>query len=317
MSYFSILTSAGLAKLIKAGANSANIVLNKMSVSDDKGEINQNMQILPNEKHKFSINSITPSSQDKNVLIIEGVVSSDVGGFYIRKVGIYSDDGVLFAVGNVPESYKPLLSEGSAKDITIKFYLQIDNSANITLKVDNNITLATRSHVQSELEKLNKTLETKFLPLAGTAVNSLKLNGIEANKYALKTDFYNKTEIDSKFSNEKAVAEAIKALKTDKTGSINKSNPGYAKLENGLIFQWGVTIAPKNEENFSFYFPITFPSTCLNVLMTLETGAQFNAYDCVIQLYTKTTSSATAVVQRWGGGAVIDTSSVHWLAIGY
>ena len=184
MNYFSILTNTGLAKLIKAAANSEQIMLNQMSVSDDMGEISQDMQTLPNEKHKFSISSITQSDTDANVLICEGVIASEIGGFYIRKIGVYSDDGTLFAVGVVPESYKPLLAEGSAKDITIKFYMQVDNSANITLKVDNNVVLATRNHVASEIKKL----DTKFLPLNGKAADSTLLDGRPASEYALKTE---------------------------------------------------------------------------------------------------------------------------------
>nr|DAR66825.1 MAG TPA: tail collar fiber protein [Caudoviricetes sp.] len=175
MNYFSILTSAGLAKLIKASANNQNIVLNQMSVSDDKAEITQDLQTLPNEKHKFNINSITKSKDDANVLICEGVIASEVGGFYVRKIGVYSDDGVLFAVGTVPESYKPLLAEGSAKDITIKFYMQVDNTANITLKVDNNVVLATRTFVNDEIDKLNNKFALKSDITDGLKIGSYLL----------------------------------------------------------------------------------------------------------------------------------------------
>ncbi|MGG7049047.1 MULTISPECIES: phage tail protein [unclassified Campylobacter] len=196
MNYFSILTSIGLAKLIKATANSEQIILSQMGVSDDRGEISQDMQTLPNVRHKFSINSITQSDTDKNVLICEGVISADVGGFYIRKVGIYTNDDELFAVGNIPESYKPLLAEGSAKDITIKFYLQVDNSANITLKVDNNIVLATRNFVKDEIKKL----DTKFLPLTGKAADSDKLDGLDSFEYAKTANTYTKHQIDTMLS---------------------------------------------------------------------------------------------------------------------
>ncbi|QCD44459.1 phage tail protein [Campylobacter mucosalis] len=184
MDYFSILTNAGLSKLIKATANNAQIVLTQMGVSDTTEPITQDLTTLPNEKHKFSINTITQSENDANVLICEGVISADVGGFYIRKVGIYTDDGVLFAVGAVPDSYKPLLSEGSSKDITIKFYLQVANSANITLKVDNNIVLASRSYVADELKKL----DAKFLPLTAKAADSDKLDGKDSLEFVLKSE---------------------------------------------------------------------------------------------------------------------------------
>ncbi|CAD7288205.1 phage tail protein [Campylobacter suis] len=195
MKYFSILTTIGLNKLIKATANNEQIILSKMSVSDDSAEISQDMQSLQNERHKFSINSITQSESDKNVLICEGVITSDVGGFYIRKVGIYTDTDELFAVGEIPQSYKPLMAEGSAKDITIKFYLQIDNGTNITLKVDNNVVLATRNYVKDEIKKLNTELYTKFLPIKGKAADSTLLNGREASEYLLKNELSQEIQI--------------------------------------------------------------------------------------------------------------------------
>ncbi|MDL0089904.1 phage tail protein [Campylobacter gastrosuis] len=244
MDYFSILTTAGLNKLIKATANNAQIVLTQMGVSDSKEPITQDLTALPNERHKFNINTITQSESDANVLICEGVISADVGGFYIRRVGIYTDEGVLFAVGVVPESYKPLLSEGSSKDITIKFYLQVDNAANITLKVDNNIVLATKSHVQSEVNKINAQIATLLNDKLGkteNAVSATKLqtartiNGVafdgtanitiaDNTKLPLATyttdkpTFATKTELNTKLN---ANANAVSATKLQTARTIN------------------------------------------------------------------------------------------------
>ena len=159
--FYTILTENGLNKLIKASANQTNIVLSQMAVGDGTADPSQSATSLQNEKHKFAISSITQSPSDANVLIVEGVVSADVGGFYIREAGIFCDDGSLFAVAKLPNTYKPLLSEGSAKDLTISFYLQVSNAANIEIKVNNNVVLATRDFVKAELLKL----DTKFAPL--------------------------------------------------------------------------------------------------------------------------------------------------------
>lgn len=244
MNYFSILTKAGLNKLINATANNTQIILNKMSVSDFNGEINQDLETLPNIKHEFNINSITQSQSDANVLICEGVISADVGGFYIRKVGIYTDDGVLFAVGVVPDSYKPLLSEGSSKDITIKFYLQIDNAKNITLKVDNNIVLATRSHLASEIKKL----ETKFLALDGKAADSDKLDGKDSSEYALKSELSDTTPIGSYMLWSSEATTPAGFLKCDGR-SLNKNE--YLELFNVIGYTYGGSDENFNIPNFS------------------------------------------------------------------
>ncbi|MBR8466257.1 phage tail protein, partial [Campylobacter sp. faydin G-140] len=46
------------------------------------------------------------------------------------------DNNDLFAIAKLPKTYKPLLTQGSAKDLVIKFIMQVSNSSNITLKVD-------------------------------------------------------------------------------------------------------------------------------------------------------------------------------------
>lgn len=179
--YFSILTNKGIDLLLKAAANKTQIALSKMSVSDDEGEIDQSITRLEGVKHSFSINSLIVDEADPHQLIAEGVINADAGGFYINKAGIYTANDELFAVAKLPRTYKPKLAEGSAKDITIKFIMQVDNANDITLKVDNNIVLATRKWTQNLL--------------------SAKANAL---------DVYTKTQCDDKFALKAKVLEQIK-----------------------------------------------------------------------------------------------------------
>ncbi|MBR8463665.1 phage tail protein, partial [Campylobacter sp. faydin G-24] len=132
--YYSILTNKGLELLAKAATNQTQIVLSKIGVSDDESDIDQSEVSLKNEKHKFSINSLMVDEADANVLIAEGVINADIGGFYITKAAIYTTNNDIFAIAKLPKTYKPLLTQGSAKDLVIKFIMQVSNSSNITLK---------------------------------------------------------------------------------------------------------------------------------------------------------------------------------------
>lgn len=172
MKQYTILTKNGLNKLISASANQTTITLKYMAVGDGSGEINQDATALQNERHRFAINAITINQNDSNILEVEGVLQADIGGFYVREAGIFCDDGSLFAIAKVAESYKPLLAEGSAKDITISFQIQISNTNLINLKVDNNVVLATRKWVLAS-----------YLPLNGKAADSYKLGGIGADSF--------------------------------------------------------------------------------------------------------------------------------------
>lgn len=156
MQYFSLITEYGLNKQIQALNNDQTIKLTKMAVGSGDGEITQSQTTLQEQKYEFFINSIEVDENNKNQLIATGVIPSDIGGFYIKEVGIFDDSKNLFAIGKIAPTYKPLLSEGSAKDLTIKFYLQVENVSNIELKIDPSVVIATRKWT---LDNLNKKVD--------------------------------------------------------------------------------------------------------------------------------------------------------------
>ena len=145
MKQYTLLTANGINKLLKTASNGSKIILKEVVVSDFDGELSESITTIPNEKYRGAINAITINESDSNILDVDAIIPPDVGGFYIKTAGIYCDDGSLFAVARLPDTYKPLLSEGSSKDITLSFRLQIANANDsIVLKVDNNVVLATR-----------------------------------------------------------------------------------------------------------------------------------------------------------------------------
>ncbi|AQW87901.1 phage tail collar fiber protein [Campylobacter pinnipediorum subsp. caledonicus] len=203
-----MITNVGLSKLIQATSNNNTIQLTHMAVGDGQGEINQDMTSLQNEKHRFSINAITINVQDNHILDVEGVINASIGGFYIREAGIFCDDGSLFAIAKVAESYKPLLDEGSAKDITISFKIQVSNTNLINLVVDNNVVLATRKWVSAEYYTKTKTDEL-----------FLKTETAE-QRYLKKTDTidaYTKQESNSKFALSSALSSYLTKVDASST----------------------------------------------------------------------------------------------------
>ncbi|WP_124053491.1 phage tail protein, partial [Escherichia coli] len=66
----------------------------------------------------------------------------------------YDDEGVLIAVANCPETYKPQLQEGSGRTQTIRMILVVTNTEAITLKIDPSVVLATRKYVDDEVLEL-------------------------------------------------------------------------------------------------------------------------------------------------------------------
>ena len=182
MKQYTLLTASGINKLLKTASDGSKIALKEVVVSDYEGELSEQTTSIPNEKYRGAINAVTIDESDNNILDVDVVIPPEVGGFYIKTAGIYCDDGSLFAVARLADTYKPLLNEGSSKDITLNFKLQITNaSESIILKVDNNIVLATRKWCEKMFLKIKDKID------AYTKEQS-------DNKFVAKTDIATEAE---------------------------------------------------------------------------------------------------------------------------
>ena len=152
MSYATIITKLGKAAISKAIADREQISLTKMGVGQSKDVISDEWETLPEEAQKFSISDIGVKEDDANIVIVQGILEASVGGFVIRQVGIYGADDKLFAVANVPETIKPRLSEGAAKDLTINFYIALSDTGVINLTVEESSKFASRRYVDTKFD---------------------------------------------------------------------------------------------------------------------------------------------------------------------
>lgn len=148
--YFATLTNQGAARLANATALGIKLNITQMGVGDANGTLPTPLPTqttLINQRRIAAINSLSVDDNDAGQIIAEQVIPENEGGFWIREIGLYDDTGVLIAVANCPETYKPLLTEGSGRTQTIRMILVVSSSASITLKVDPSVVLATRKYV--------------------------------------------------------------------------------------------------------------------------------------------------------------------------
>ncbi|MDZ9564793.1 phage tail protein, partial [Escherichia coli] len=109
---------------------------------------------LVNEKRRAALNMLYIDPQNSSQIIAEQVIPENEGGWWIREVGLFDESGVLIAVGNCPESYKPQLAEGSGRTQTVRMVLITSSTDNITLKIDPAVVLATRKYVDDKALEL-------------------------------------------------------------------------------------------------------------------------------------------------------------------
>lgn len=136
--FYSMLTAAGVAK-VAALMSGETITLSHMAFGNSTLEPTESQTELHSEQHRCDLTKVSIDPNAPNTLIAEAVIKSDVGGFWIREIGIYDSDGVLFAVGKYPATYKPLTSEGSVKELGIRMVLKVSNASDVIVTFNNGI----------------------------------------------------------------------------------------------------------------------------------------------------------------------------------
>ncbi|EGZ4350127.1 phage tail protein [Salmonella enterica subsp. enterica serovar Portland] len=154
--FYTLLTDRGMAKIASALADKKQIHLQKMAVGDGGGQYYEptaSQTKLRHEVWRGEMNTLTTAPNNPNWLIAELVLPEDVGGWYVREVGVFDDEGELIAIGKFPESYKPLLPGGCGKQVCIRLIMEVSNTTAVTLTVDPSIVLATRDYVDTRLDE--------------------------------------------------------------------------------------------------------------------------------------------------------------------
>lgn len=90
---------------------------------------------LVHEVYRGEVSNIHIDVDDTTRIVVEGIIPAGQGGFWVREIGLYDDQGELVVVGNAPEGYKPLPSEGAGRVLNCQVFVVVSNTDAIELKV--------------------------------------------------------------------------------------------------------------------------------------------------------------------------------------
>ncbi|NRN15544.1 MULTISPECIES: phage tail protein [Serratia] len=158
--YKAIITTAGAAKIAAASAGGTQLKIVRMAVGDGNGTLptpNPAQTKLVNEKYRAALNGLTIDKTLKNHILAEMIIPANVGGFWLREMGLYDEVGTLIAVSNMAESYKPKLEEGSGRTQTLRMILIVSSTEAVQVIAGGDTVLATKDFVADAIAAHEKT----------------------------------------------------------------------------------------------------------------------------------------------------------------
>ncbi|EGB9030671.1 phage tail protein, partial [Salmonella enterica] len=194
-----VITTAGADKLAAATMpGGKKINLNVMAVGDGGGKLpdpDAGQTQLVNEVWRHTLNKISQDNRYSNYIVAELVIPPEVGGFWMRELGLYDDEGTLIAVANMAESYKPELAEGSGRAQTCRMVIIVSSVESVALSIDSTMVMATQDYVDDRLAEHEKsrrhpdaTLKEKGFTQLSNATDS-ESETLAATPKAVKTAY--------------------------------------------------------------------------------------------------------------------------------
>ncbi|MBZ7634867.1 phage tail protein [Klebsiella oxytoca] len=199
--FSAVLTPEGEAAIARAALSGEPVGFSYMAVGDGGGISPVTASLttgLINEMYRAPLNRLVIADQSANVIRAEMIMPPQVGGFWLREAALYDDDGVCLAVANLPESYKPLLAEGSGRLQSVNLWVAVSKTANVALKADPTVIIASLSEVtrardeaKDYADEIVGELDTRFKQAIAEAVKSAVRDAWEEDNPPGTTRFFN------------------------------------------------------------------------------------------------------------------------------
>ena len=148
--YFAILTDYGTRAIAHALSQRQPLQLAKFAVGDGNGQAvtpTASATALVHQTHIAPVSAVSLDPRNNKQVIVELTIPENVGGFYIREMGVFDSQNKLIAYANCPESFKPTESSGSGKVQVLRMILKVESSSAVTLSIDNSVIFITRQQM--------------------------------------------------------------------------------------------------------------------------------------------------------------------------
>lgn len=236
--YRTVITDKGTERIAAALLpDGEKLKITHFAVGDGNGSTptpDASQTALVHEVYRGEVSNIHIDVDDITRIVVEGIIPANQGGFWMREIGLYDDQGELVVVGNAPEGYKPLPSEGAGRVLNCQVFVVVSNTDAIELKVVSDAFLPDATTKKRGLTILSSETNSDDETKAATSKAVKAVMDVAKGKYTAEdasTTRKGLVQLTSATNSDSELlalsAKAGKVLATQISAKANLSSPAF------------------------------------------------------------------------------------------
>ena len=158
--YGTVITTAGAALIAKCILNGGKVNIKTAAAGDGGGEYYEPtvaQTALRAKKWEGDVASAAVSTTNANMIDVKITIDDSVGGFTIREMGLFDDDGTLIAICNTPDTEKVSTDGGVSGKLTMIMHIVVADASVVSFTITPALDTVSRAEMESALAEHNNS----------------------------------------------------------------------------------------------------------------------------------------------------------------
>lgn len=181
--YFNVTTNVGDAAIATAIANNSKLNITHIAFGDGNGSVptpTKTRTSLVREVHRQAVTKYAMHPTIANYIVIETIIPSNIGGFWIREIGIIADN-VLISHGSHAPFFKVADPDG-VSEYRLKFTQNVRDGNVVEISLDESLIYASQAWVNENYIRRNEVVDNLTTDDAKKPVSAKQAKILQDNK---------------------------------------------------------------------------------------------------------------------------------------
>ena len=152
--YYNVTTTVGDAEIAKAIASNTKLNITHVAFGDGNGSVptpSKSRSTLVKEVHRQAVTKYERHPTVTNWIVIETVIPSNVGGFWVREMGIIADGKLISHGSHAP--FEKVADPTGVSEYRLKFTQDVRDGNVVSITLDQSLIYATQAWVEENYIK--------------------------------------------------------------------------------------------------------------------------------------------------------------------